>query len=239
MKPLVITYLYPAEMNLYGDRGNIIALQQRCRWRGIDTRLDEVHLGANYDFSASDIIFGGGGQDKGQELVAKDLTRHGTSIKSAAERGVPMLLVCGLYQLFGRRFTTTDGLDIPGIGLFKAETIGGAKRLIGNISVESEYGTLIGFENHSGLTKLDSGQKALGRVIKGAGNDGSSGQEGAVFKNVIGTYLHGPILPKNPSLADFLIMAALSHKSGRDLKLEPLDDSLELLAAETASRRPR
>ncbi len=234
---ITIAYLYPAEMNIYGDRGNIIAIQQRCRWRGIDTQLDEVHLGDKYDFSSADLVFGGGGQDKGQEPVAHDLQRHQTSLKAAAVAGVPMLMICGLYQLFGRRFVTSEGAELPGIGLFAAETIAGPKRLIGNIMVQSKYGPLIGFENHSGETKLDSGQAALGEVSKGFGNDGELKKEGAVTNNVIGTYLHGPILPKNPQLTDHLISLALKH-AGHETELKSLDDSAEQLARAQASSHP-
>lgn len=236
---LKLAYLYPAEMNIYGDRGNVIALQQRCRWRGINLQVEEVHLGHSYDFTQADLVFGGGGQDKGQEPVAMDLQRHSTSLKAAAEAGVPMLLVCGLYQLFGRRFVTAESKELPGIGLFAAETQAGQQRLIGNIIVESEFGQLVGFENHSGETKLDPGQAALGTVTKGFGNDAATKREGAITHNVIGTYLHGPILPKNPQLADYMITAALKHNESDDTTLKPLDDSLERLAKEQAANRPQ
>ncbi len=239
-RPLTIAYLYPSEMNIYGDRGNIIALQQRCRWRGIDTKLDEIHLGQTYDFARADLIFGGGGQDRGQELVAQDLQRHGEAIKLAVAKGTPALVVCGLYQLFGRRFVTGEGAELPGIGLFAAETIAKNKRMIGNIIIQSDWGQLVGFENHSGQTKLDHGESPLGSVKKGFGNDGHSKQEGARRNNAIGTYLHGPILPKNPALADFLIASALKHNSGHsEVQLKPLDDSLEAMAAAAAANRPK
>lgn len=227
---LRIAYLYPAEMNIYGDRGNIITLVQRLKWRGIEVQLDQINLGNDYDFSQADIIFGGGGQDKGQELVACDLLGRCESILAAAQAGTPMLVVCGLYQLFGRRFITAEGTELAGIGLFGAETNAGHERLIGNIVVRSRFGRLVGFENHSGQTTLDGDQAALGTVEKGSGNNTRSGHEGAILHNVVGTYLHGPILPKNPALADFLITAALK-KRGVGTELKPLDDTLEHQAA--------
>lgn len=236
---LTIAYLYPSEMNIYGDRGNIITLVQRCQWRGIQSIVKEVHLGQKFDFSKADIIFGGGGQDKGQELVAKDLQTRGNQLKVATDQGKPMLLVCGLYQLFGRQFTTVEGKQLEGIGLFNLETKGGQVRMIGNLVVESRFGRLVGFENHSGQTRLDTGQESLGRVIKGFGNDEASGYEGAIKHNAIGTYLHGPVLPKNPGLADFMIQTALTNKTGKAVRLEPLDDSLELRAAQYAMQLPR
>lgn len=235
MKPLRIAYLYPAEMNIYGDRGNLIVIQQRCGWRGIETRIEEINIAQTYDFSQADIVFGGGGQDKGQELVAADLRRHQNSLVAAAEAGAPMLLVCGLYQLFGRRFVTAEGKTLTGIGVLAAETVAGPERLIGNMVVNSPFGQLVGFENHSGQTILDDNQSALGTVITGHGNDTSSGKEGAIRHNVIGTYLHGPILPKNPALADFLIETALKRRGSSGV-LKPLDDGLELQAAKQATK---
>jgi CobQ-like glutamine amidotransferase family enzyme len=237
-EPLRLAYLYPSEMNIYGDRGNIITLQQRSKWRGIEVFVDEIHLGQKYDFSKADLIFGGGGQDKGQELVAADLVARGQQIRELAAAGLPMLLICGLYQLFGRRFVTHNGLELPGIGVFAAETLGSDRRMIGNVLIESSFGQLVGFENHSGLTYLDTGQEAFGHVINGFGNDGKSGFEGAISGRAIGTYLHGPVLPKNPRLADFLIQAALERKNHRPAELPVLDDSLEIEAADAASRLP-
>ncbi len=212
MKSITIAHLYPREMSIYGDGGNIRALVQRLKWRGYEAIVEAVEVGKPYDFSKADIVFGGGGQDRGQLIVGADLLERGEALRQAADNGMPMLLVCGLYQLFGHGFTTIEGQTIPGIGVFKVATVGSTTRMIGNIAVESPYGRLVGFENHSGCTTLEAGQKPLGRVTRGYGNDPKSKQEGAVTNNAIGTYLHGPILPKNPELADFLILAALKRK---------------------------
>lgn len=236
---LTIAHLYPQEMNIYGDRGNIIALVRRCEWRGIRAEVRPVEVGAKFDFESADIIFGGGGQDRGQLLVGEDLLKHEQSLKEAAVDGVAMLLICGTYQLFGRGFTTIEGHRISGIGVFSAETVGSNHRMIGNIIVESSFGRLVGFENHSGETLLDEGQEPLGKVIKGFGNNYSSGHEGAIYQNAIGTYLHGPVLPKNPALADHLIQKALERRYSNKVKLKRLDDSLERKAAQTASQRPQ
>jgi CobQ-like glutamine amidotransferase family enzyme len=188
------------------------------------------------DFSEVDIVFGGGGQDRGQVLVGADLLERGGALRKAAADGMPMLLVCGLYQLFGREFMTNEGKTIPGIGVFDMTTTGSDTRMIGNIVVESPYGRLVGFENHSGATILGKAQRALGKVKKGYGNEPKSKREGALNGNVIGTYLHGPILPKNPALADHLILQALQRKYGVT-ELTQLDDALELQAAKIAQSR--
>ena len=235
---LVIAHLYPDEMNIYGDNGNVLTLVKRLEWRGLGVRVDRVELGQKYDFTAADLVFGGGGQDRGQSIVAADLQKRSQVLHRAAETCVVMLLVCGLYQLFGRRFVTSDGAVIPGIGIFAAETIAGQERLIGNVVVKSSFGRLVGFENHSGQTKLLEGQAALGEVIKGFGNDSRSRQEGAQIDNVFGTYLHGPILPKNPILADQLIKLALQRRYPK-LSLDSLDDRLETRAAAVAASRPQ
>jgi len=234
-RSLRIAHLYSAEMNIYGDQGNIITLVQRCQWRGIHCVVDNINIGQKYDFKQADIIFGGGGQDRGQELVAKDLLDRQVALEAAVSRGVPTLLICGLYQLFGRRFVTSGSQELLGIGILGMETIGSNQRLIGNVVIDSQHGRLVGFENHSGLTKLDVDQKPLGRVIKGSGNDGQSGYEGSVLNNLIGTYLHGPILPKNPVLADWLITTALKNR-GDNANLQSLDDELEHQAAAAASK---
>ena len=235
---LVIAHLYPDEMNIYGDNGNVLALVKRLEWRGLGARVDRVELGQKYDFTAADLVFGGGGQDRGQQVVAADLEKRGPSLHRAAETGVVMLLVCGLYQLFGRHFVTADGLTIPGIGVFAAETTAGQERLIGNVVVKSAFGRLVGFENHSGQTELLEGQAALGEVIKGHGNDAGTGLEGAVTGNAFGTYLHGPILPKNPLFTDQLIKLALARRYPK-LSLDPLDDSIETETAAVAASRPQ
>lgn len=236
MTRLTIVHLYPAEMSIYGDSGNIRALQQRLAWRGYDSTVQAVEVDEPDDLSRADLVFGGGGQDRGQLLVGRDLLARGDALREAAEAGVPMLVVCGTYQLFGESFTTVDGQQIPGISIFRARTVGSSVRMIGNVVLDSPFGRLVGFENHSGQTLLEPGQPALGTVVKGYGNDATSGREGAISGNVIGTYLHGPVLPKNPALADHLILQAL-RRHGVD-ELAPLDDTLETVAASTAAARP-
>jgi len=238
MTDLVIAHLYPYEMNIYGDTGNVIALRRRLEWRGLSARVDPVPVGAPYDFAAADLVFGGGGQDRSQLQVAEDLQRRAAAIREAVAAGTVFLTICGTYQLFGRRFLTQDGREIPGIGVFALETLGGRKRMIGNIVVSTPWGELVGFENHSGRTLLDPGQAALGKVKKGYGNNETRGEEGAITASCFGTYLHGSLLPKNPSFADELLARALRHRHGRAVALAPLDDGLERLAAQAAARRP-
>ena len=238
MTDLVIAHLYPYEMNIYGDTGNVIALRRRLEWRGLSARVDPVPVGAPYDFAAADLVFGGGGQDRSQLQVAEDLQRRAAAIREAVAAGTVFLTICGTYQLFGRRFLTQDGREIPGIGVFALETVGGRKRMIGNIVVSTPWGELVGFENHSGRTLLDPGQAALGKVKKGYGNNETRGEEGAITASCFGTYLHGSLLPKNPSFADELLARALRHRHGRAVALAPLDDGLERLAAQAAARRP-
>lgn len=234
-KQIQIVHLYSAEMNIYGDRGNIITLAKRLEWRGFEAIIKEVSVGDQFDFTSADIVFSGGGQDRGQILVGADLLKRAENILDAVEKGVVMLTICGTYQLFGRGFTTMEGQEIPGINVFKASTVGSNHRMIGNITVETPWGTLTGFENHSGETFLESNQPAMGIVTKGYGNNYSSGSEGAVARNAFGTYLHGPILPKNPGFADHLIRMALSRHGIESLPV--LDDSLENLAHDSASAR--
>ncbi|GAC1372393.1 MAG: glutamine amidotransferase [Candidatus Saccharimonadales bacterium] len=233
-----IAHLYPREMSIYGDMGNIRTLVKRLEWRGYKAEVLPVEVGEEFDFDQADIIFGGGGQDSGQFVVAADLLARGPKLCELAADGLPMLLICGLYQLFGREFVTGAAGTIPGIGVFAATTTAGKTRMIGNILVQSEFGRLVGFENHSGATVLDKGQSALGRVEKGCSNNTSGKQEGAVSGAAIGTYLHGPVLPKNPALADHLILTALKRRYGVT-DLESLNDRREAAAAEVAARRPR
>jgi len=192
-----------------------------------------------FDFSTADIVFGGGGQDSGQMIVGADLLHRGEQLRDAAADGMPMLTICGLYQLFGRGFITMDGRELVGIDVFKASTIGSTTRMIGNMVIQSpRFGRLAGFENHSGQTTLEPGQEALGRVKQGYGNNEHSRLEGAISANAVGTYLHGPVLPKNPTLADDLILQALKRRYGVS-ELGPLDDTLERMAAKVAASRPR
>jgi CobQ-like glutamine amidotransferase family enzyme len=235
---LRILQLYPKDMNIYGDWGNVLTLQRRAQWHGYDVELLEYNPGDTFPKQV-DLIVGGGGQDSGQIVVQNDLAKIGPQLKTLAEAGTPILVICGLYQLFGNFFKTKDGEIIQGIGLFDIETHGGPERLIGNIVTHSdEFGDIVGYENHSGLTYLSSGMQPLGKVIKGAGNNGQDEFEGARLHNVIGSYLHGSLLPKNPVLADWLIEQAAIKKYG-EAHLTIIDDSLANTARDVAIKRPR
>jgi CobQ-like glutamine amidotransferase family enzyme len=232
MASLRLIHLYPDLMSVYGDRGNVLALARRAEWRGIDLEVREMSLGDSLDPREADLIFFGGGQDREQSVVSPDfLAQKGEAVREAVENGAALLSVCGGYQLLGRSYTTVDGQELPGAGLFDVRSVPGPKRYIGNVLVETELGgrrrTLVGFENHSGRTYLGTGLHALGRTVVGAGNNGEDRSEGAVYKGAIGSYLHGSLLPKNPWLADYLLSAALSHRTGEPATLEPLDDRLE------------
>jgi CobQ-like glutamine amidotransferase family enzyme len=235
---LTILHLYPRELNIYGDGGNILTLVQRLRWRGYGAQVIQAGIGAKPNIGAADIIFGGGGQDRGQLAVGQDLQRHAEALHKAAAAGAPILTICGTYQLFGRGFTTLEGTEIPGIGLFKARTVASHLRMIGNAVINTPLGRLVGFENHSGRTILEADQAPFGTVVQGYGNDNRSRQEGAMVGHAYGTYLHGPVLPKNPVLADHLLLTALQRRFDVTA-LEPLDDSLEQAAAQVALRRPQ
>ena len=237
--PIRILQLYPDDMNIYGDWGNTLVLKRRLEWRGYAVELLSYNPGDAFPEDI-DLIVGGGGQDSGQTKIEDDLRRIGPHLKALAENGVPMLVICGLYQLFGHYFKTKDGVTINGIGLLDVITVGGAERLIGNIVTHSDdFGDIIGYENHSGLTTLGKNVEPLGTVIKGAGNNVTDGHEGARYRNVIGTYLHGSLLPKNPAVADFLLLAALKNKFGDQTTLAPVDDTAESTARASARRRPR
>ena len=238
MNKLRILHLYPKEMNLYGDHGNILALKRRCEWRGIGAEVIPLEPGAPFPEDI-DLIFGGGGQDSGQSRIEQDLLSRKEQIRVLIERGTPALVICGLYQLFGKGFRTLEGQYIRGIEVFPIETEAGPDRLVGNITILSEdFGEIVGFENHSGLTVLN-GCFPLGTVQRGQGNNGKDRTEGARYKNCIGTYLHGPVLPKNPELADHLILAALKRKDPSLSALSALDDSTEEAAHASAAGRPR
>ncbi len=238
MTDITILHLYPKEMNLYGDHGNILTLRRRCEWRGIGVRVISCEPGDPFPEHV-DLLFGGGGQDSGQSRIEEDLQRRAEDIRALVEDGTPALVICGLYQLFGTGFLTSEGQNIQGIGALPAHTVAGDGRLIGNICVHSgEFGDIIGFENHSGLTYLD-GAQPLGTTKHGEGNNGKDNTEGARYRNCIGTYLHGPVLPKNPALADFLILKALQRRHPAITALTPLDDTIETAAHREASLRPR
>ena len=229
---LRVCALYADLMNIYADRGNLMMLERRCAWRGIEWRLHESGLGETLR-DEHDLYYIGGGQDADQRRCAGDLGAHkAPALRGAAERGAVVLGVCGGYQLLGHSYEL-GGETIPGIGLLDLRTIrGDGPRLIGNIALRTAEGVIVGFENHAGRTRLGPSQEPLGRVLRGHGNDGHSGFEGARSGNVIGTYVHGPLLPKNAWLADWLIARAL----GRDEPLEPLDDAFEA-AAHVEARR--
>jgi lipid II isoglutaminyl synthase (glutamine-hydrolysing) len=239
---LTLAHLYPDQMNLYGDFGNIQTLERRSVWRGIDFEIMRVGVGEPLDWSAIDLFFLGGGQDRGQSLIADDLQARKREIAPAVADGLGGLLVCGGYQLFGRYFQTSSDERIDGLGILPAHTIAGPKRLIGNLvgelTLPLEPKTLVGFENHSGETFLDPSATPLARVIKGYGNNRDSGSEGLIHYNLFGTYCHGSLLPKNPHLADELLRRALERRYG-SAKLEPLDDTIELAAHHAAIRRAK
>jgi hypothetical protein len=235
-------HLYPKLMNIYGDRGNTMCLERRCRERGIGFELDPLEPGDRLDPGAYDLVFIGGAQDREQRRVAEDLRAvKGEALREAAERGAAVLAVCGGYQLLGRFYRTAEGEELPGIGLLDLWTAHPgprAKRLIGNVVVRWDGATIVGFENHGGRTYLGDGVRPLGQVVAGYGNNGEDGGEGAAWRNVFGTYLHGALLPKNPAFADHVLLTALRVRY-RDAVLAPLDDRIEQAAHAEAVRLAR
>jgi hypothetical protein len=237
--PLRLAYLYPRLMNLYSDRGNVECLLRRCHWRGIDLHVEEIELGDRPDFTAFDLLFIGGGEDRQQTIAAVDLvTVKGPALRAALAEGLVCLAICGGYQLLGTYYRPADGDDLPGLGHFKLRTEhpgSAAPRCVGNVAARGEHGWLVGFENHGGRTYLE-GSKPLSRIASGHGNNGRDGTEGAIEGNAIGTYLHGSLLPKNPVLADDVIARALRRR-GVDTPLPPLDDTIEQRAQTAALAR--
>ncbi len=233
--------LYPEQMNIYADRGNIIFLQRRCEWRGIGFEYSAAGPGDRFDPGAHDFVYIGGGQDRDQRAVAADMVASKReALAAAADDGAVVLAVCGGYQLLGHSYELGEE-RLPGLGLADLETTRApGPRLIGNVAIEVDFDcgsrTLAGFENHGGRTHLGSAAQPLGRVLKGFGNNGEDGFEGVRRDNLIGTYLHGPLLPKNAWLADHLIALALERRYGTRPQLDPLDDSLERAAHESARR---
>lgn len=226
---LTIGWLYSDLMNIYGDRGNVLALERRARWRGITTEIRPIGMGQPIPADI-DLFFFGGGQDQEQGEVAADLLgTKGAALKQAVEAGAAMLAVCGGYQFLGHEYRPHQGPVLPGIGLFDLVTVAGSERFIGNVIVDTPFGELVGFENHSGLTTLGPGATPLGTVRVGRGNNGRDGTEGALYKHAAGCYLHGAVLPKNPAFADWLLAAGLSRHHG-PIDLPPLDDTHELTA---------
>ena len=225
---LTIGYLYGDLMNIYGDTGNIIALQYRAKLHKIETEVKMISIGSSYKSHDADILFFGGGQDSSQIEVSKDLQKtKGKVIKQEVERGLPLLSICGGYQLLGEYYQPDKGEKLPGIGIFGAYTIAGTNRMIGNIVIDSNWGKLIGFENHSGKTFLHDETTKLGSVLSGFGNNGEDQTEGSIYKNAIGCYMHGSLLPKNPTLTDWLIKTALQTKYTREVALSEVDSTFE------------
>ena len=243
-KTFIVGWLYPDLMNIYGDRGNILTLLKRAAWRDYDARLLELGRGTTQHMEDVDVFFFGGGQDREQALVYEDLLEHKQPpLERAVQAGAAVLAVCGGYQLLGHYYQTVEGERFPGIGLIDVKTEAGKKRFIGDVVVDTQIedvtpSTLVGFENHSGRTFLGPTAAPLGRVRLGFGNNGSDGTEGYLQGGVLGTYLHGSLLPKNPHLADYLIRSALRRRGV--FGLSPLDDSVELAAHERVlERAPR
>ena len=229
---LNICHLYPDILNLYGDRGNVLCMRKRLGWRGIDANVEEVSIGQNLEASKYDLLFIGGGQDFEQEVLLPDLRGEKTQeLISAIEDGLPVLAICGGYQMLGQYYKTWDGQQCDFTGALDLYTVGSEQRMIGNymFSCEEAGCNIVGFENHSGKTYLGSGVRPLGRVLEGSGNNGEDGTEGARYKNVFASYSHGCLLPKNPKLADLILQTALERKYGA-LTLPPLPDTLETAA---------
>jgi CobQ-like glutamine amidotransferase family enzyme len=232
---LRVCALYPDLMNIYADRGNIAVLRARCEWRGVGFELSASGIGERLDASSADLFYMGGGQDRDQAAVARDMVEtKRDALHEAADRDAVVLAVCGGYQLLGHGYQM-GAEELPGVGLVDLRTVrSSGPRLIGNCAIEADLGAgkrvIAGFENHGGRTHLGSGERPLGRVLRGHGNNGDDGFEGVLRRNVIGTYLHGPLLPKNVWLADRLIELAL------EVELEPLDDAFEDAAHQSARR---
>jgi CobQ-like glutamine amidotransferase family enzyme len=242
---LRVGHLYPEYLNIYADRGNIAVLTRRAAARGHDLRVEPLTLGTPMDPSTHDLLYIGGGQDREQGMIASDLGARAERIRAAVDDGVALLAVCGGYQLLGRGYRDREGASLAGAGLFPLETVAGETRMIGDVLLESSLEespgtTIAGFENHAGRTILDTGALTLGRVVAGYGNDGSSGFEGCRVGRALGTYLHGPLLPRNPWLADLVLSWAIAHATQTEPEpLGRLDDELEQHAHAVAAARAR
>jgi lipid II isoglutaminyl synthase (glutamine-hydrolysing) len=239
---IVVGHLFPDYLNIYADRGNMAVLARRAAWRGHE--LEVRALGKDDDVRPGehDLYYVGGGQDREQELIAPSLAAKGHALREAHDGGAAVLAVCGGYQLLGRFYRDQSGDELPGVGLFPLHTVAGPRRMIGDVLLECELErgeshTLAGFENHAGRTYLDEGAEPLGRVVSGFGNDGESGYEGCRVGRAVGTYLHGPLLPRNPWLADWLLAQALAHRTGEAPELAPLSDDLEAEAHAVSAAR--
>lgn len=241
---LTLGHLYPDQLNMYGDRGNILTLRRRCEWRGVDLRVVPLDLGEPVDHTAYDMLFIGGGQDKEQDEVALDLRAvKADGVRAAVEEDMPVLAVCGGYQLLAKYYRPAEGPDLVGLGIFDAWTIHKGKsvaRCVGNVALSWSQQTLVGFENHGGRTYLGASARPLGRVLAGFGNNGEDLAEGCIYRQTYGTYLHGSLLPKNPHFADHLIRLALERRYGADAAtkaVSTLDDTLEWQAHDAMLRR--
>jgi len=239
---LIIGWLYPELMSTYGDRGNIITLQKRCEWRRIEAKINRLDLGFTInDLKKCDFLFMGGAQDRQQQIVADDLMKKREGLMQMIEDGIPGLYVCGAYQFLGKYYKEANGKIINGLGILDLYTENPGisfSRLIGNcVARVLNDKIIVGFENHGGRTYLGKQVKPLGRVIKGYGNNGKDQNEGAIYKNSFGTYFHGPILPKNPEFADYLIKISLEKKYDSPVNLSPLEDSLEIKAHNAIAKR--
>jgi len=220
-----IVHIYPREMSIYGDLGNTRCLASRLRWHGYQPLVHQHHPGNDFPTDAH-LVLGGGGQDSGQARVQDDLAHNAAVLRTLAADGAPMLMICGMYQLFGKAFITLDGERLPGIGVLDVTTQGNAKRMIGPVVLDTAYGEVVGYENHSGSTELGEGQRPFGTVRSGMGNNGTDRTEGAVTGNVFGSYLHGPVLPANHSFADALIKLAVERALGEPFVPGRIDDEL-------------
>jgi lipid II isoglutaminyl synthase (glutamine-hydrolysing) len=243
-RKIVVGHLYPDYLNIYADRGNMAVLERRAAWRGIGFDYRTIGLGEKANPDEHDLYYVGGGQDREQALVAPDLATKGESLREAVAGGAAFLAVCGGYQLLGRFYRDRSGAELPGVGLLPHHTVAGERRMIGDVLLDCELEpghrrTLAGFENHAGRTYLDEGAEPLGRVVAGFGNNGEDGVEGSRVGNALGTYLHGPLLPRNPWLADWLIRKALARRLGAAPDLEPLPDDFESSAQRVSAERAR
>ena len=241
---IAVGHLFPDYLNIYADRGNIAVLTRRAAWRGHELEVEAIGAGDELRPGAHDLYYIGGGQDREQELIAPALAALGEPLREAVSGGAALLAVCGGYQLLGRAYRDQSGDELPGVGLFPLHTVAGDRRMIGDVLLECELEpgerrTLAGFENHAGRTYLDEGAEPLGLVLAGFGNDGESGYEGCRAGRAIGTYLHGPLLPRNPWLADWLLAQALAHRTGEAPSFESLADDLEAAAHEVSAGRAR
>jgi lipid II isoglutaminyl synthase (glutamine-hydrolysing) len=239
-----VGHLYPDYLNIYADRGNIAVLSRRAAWRGHELEVRAVGLGDPVVGGEHDLLYVGGGQDREQALIAPDIAGKGGALREAVAGGAAVLAVCGGYQLLGRFYRDRAGAELPGAGVLPLHTVAGERRMIGDVLLDCELEpgerrTIAGFENHAGRTILEDGGEPLGRVVAGFGNDGESGFEGCRAGRVVGTYLHGPLLPRNPWLADWLLAQALAHRTGEPAAFEPLDDDLEAEAHSVAAARAR